>query len=444
MKKLLLCLTVSLVLGSVGVFAEESSPRAVAEKAYRFGFPLVIMDITRQVQTAPVGLNRLSHARKFPDATYTDFVSPNADTLYSIAWLDLKHSPVIFTVPEMKDRYYLMQFMDAWTNVYASIGPRTTGNAAASLFFTGPDWKGEVPEGMVHFPCPTNMSWLLGRIRANGPEDCKAVNALQDRFELEAIVPKKTDTAPVVDRKTPPIVQADALDAEEFFCRLNRLMADNPPAAADAPVMKEFQRIGVAPGRPFDPKSLPPDVWEEIQKGYADGKTNILKAPYGIPAGDWIVMPENIARFGTDYTLRILVARMGIGANLREDAIYPAGVKDSDGNPLNGKHRYVVRFEKGQLPPVRAFWSLTVYNADHFFVDNPIDRYALHGNDPLRYDADGGLSIYVQHESPGKDKESNWLPSPDGKMSLILRLYWPEESILDGSWSTPSLKRIDE
>lgn len=440
------------LFGSSGVLAGEPSVAAIAEKAYVFGFPLVIMDITRDVQTDPTdgseksgGTNRVSHIRTFPDPAFHDFVTPNVDTLYSIAWLDLKHSPVVFSVPEMGDRYYLMQFMDAWTNVFASIGPRTTGSKPDRFLFIGPDWQGEVPDKMTHIASPTNTVWLLGRIQTNGAADYKAVHALQDGFTaMPLVADKKPSKQPKpVDTKTPPIKQADALEAVEFFSRLGMLMKDNPPSAMDAPFLKELESIGIKPGTPFDPQSLAPATWKEVQQGYAAGKRNILKIPYGIASGNWFIMPENIGRFGTDYTTRTLVARMGIGANLREDAIYPFANKDAEGNELNGKNKYEIRFAKNSLPPVRAFWSLTVYDDEHFFVVNPINRYALHGYDPLQYDPDGGLTVYLQRESPEKDKESNWLPAPEGKMNVILRLYWPEKVILDGKWPMPELRKVD-
>jgi hypothetical protein len=250
---------------------------------------------------------------------------------------------------------------------------------------------------------------------------------------------------PAVDAATAPVVQMDGMEAEDFFTALCAEMAANPPSTSDKSILDTMAEIGLAPGV-FDRSAIPADTWEAIKKGYADGHAFVIEmstGPLGHANGVWNVMPDDIGNFGTDYDLRAAIGRVALGANRREDAIYPATRKDAQGISLNGSRQYTIHFEKGQLPPVKAFWSITMYNDRQFFVDNPIDRYAIGDRDAMHHDKDGGLSIYVRRDSPGKELESNWLPAPEGDFNLIMRLYWPEASILDGSWPMPALVTED-
>ncbi len=230
------------------------------------------------------------------------------------------------------------------------------------------------------------------------------------------------------------------MDAATFFGRLADLLKDNPPAEADKPMVEKLARLGIAPGR-FEPRNA-----KALERGAAAGWQMILaeaRKPQGKVVNGWDVM-GNIGRYGTNYPFRAVVALVGLGANLPEDAVYPHAKVDSDGKPLTGANRYVVHFPKGQLPPVGAFWSLTMYNAKQAFVDNPIDRYAIGDRDKLKFNEDGSLTLYVQHESPGKEKESNWLPAPKDSFNLFMRLYWPKKEILDGSWKPPAVTKVVE
>ena len=235
------------------------------------------------------------------------------------------------------------------------------------------------------------------------------------------------------------------MDAATFFARLNALMKDNPPAAADADAMKRFAAIGVAPGKPFDPAKLDPAVAKGIESGCPcrTGEDRRRGQEAAGKDGQRLVGDDRkIGRYGTDYLFRSIVALVGLGTNLPEDAVYPLTRVDAEGKPLTGANRYVIRFPKGQLPPVGAFWSVTMYNSKQAFVDNPINRYAIGDRDKLKFDDDGSLTLYVQHESPGKDKESNWLPAPKDEFNLIMRLYWPKKEILDGTWKPPAVERV--
>jgi hypothetical protein len=436
--------------------ATESDSFKAAADAYTYGFPLVLMDVTRRVQSAAVRqttgrgvANQFVHSRAFPDYNFRRVVSPNADTLYSGAWLDLKKGPVVLSLPETGKRYYLMQMMDAWTNVFACPGTRTSGAGKGDFAIVGPDWKGKLPDGVKEIRSPTNMVWLLGRTQTNGKADYEAVHAVQEQYKLTplsswkkaAAPPDETPAESAVNTLTPPNKQVAAMSAGTFFARLNALMRDNPPSDADAPALKRFAAIGVAPGKPFDVSTLDPGVARDIERGVRAARESILTQtlkPQANRVNGWNLQ-TGLGRYGTDYALRAATAQAGLGANLPEDALYPWTRVDADGRPLTGANRYVLHFAKGQLPPVSAFWSVTLYNPEHFFVDNPIGRYAIGDRDPLKFDEDGSLTLFVQHESPGRDRESNWLPAPEGEFNLIMRLYWPKNPAADGTWKPPAV-----
>ncbi len=438
----------------------EAAARALAVDAYLYGYPLVIMDVTRQGFTAvpkaegmKAPVNQMLHIRAFPDYTFTDVVSPNADTLYSTAWIDVKAEPIVLSVPALAKRYYLMQLMDAWTNVFASPGTRTTGSGKGDFAIVGPGWTGTLPTGVTELKSPTNMVWLVGRTQTNGKGDYAAVHAVQDQYKLTPLSafgkphtpPAAVPVAPGIDVKTPPVEQVARMDARTFFGRLNALMQDNPPAAADAPALARFAALGVGPGKRFDPTALSSPVAKAVEEGVRAGQARLgeeAKKPHGTMVNGWSVLPSNTANFGTDYSFRAVVALLGLGANLPVDAIYPHATVNADGQPLSGANRYVIRFPKGQLPPVKAFWSVTMYNAKQAFVQNPIGRYAIGDRDKLKSAPDGSVALYVQHESPGKDKESNWLPAPSDSFNLFMRLYWPGEAIVDGTWKMPPVEKV--
>ena len=445
---------------ATGQTAAQDGMQGVVTDAYLFGYPLVMMDVTRLVSTgvpkvdgAKAPVNQLNHLRAFPDYTFTDVVSPNADTLYSLGFLDLKAEPMILSVPAVGKRYYLMQMVDAWTNVFASPGTRTTGGGKGEFAIVGPRWTGTLPAGVKEIKSPTDVVWLIGRTQTNGKADYAAVHAIQDQYKLMPLsawgkpytAPANVPVPPGIDVKTPPVEQVARMDAPTFFGRLNALMQAHPPASADAPALARFAAIGVAPGKPFDPKSLDPAVASAVEQGVKAGQARLIaeaKKSHGTKVNGWDILPANTANFGTDYTWRAVVAMVGLGANLPADAIYPHAIVDSTGQPLSGANRYVIRFPKGQQPPVNAFWSITMYNAKQAFVQNPIGRYAIGDRDKLQVAADGSVTIYVQHDSPGKDRESNWLPAPPDSFNVFMRLYWPTQAIIDGTWKPPPVERV--
>jgi hypothetical protein len=437
----------------------EAEARQLGIQAAVYGIPLVLVDVTKQVQTnatAPehngrAPINQFSNFLKYPTAAYRDVVRMNVDTLYSFAWLDLSKEPLVLSVPDTHGRYYLMPILDAWTDVFASPGKRTTGTKAGDFAIVGPNWTGTLPAGMMELKSPTNTAMIVGRTQANGSADYAAVNAIQKQYRLTPLsafgkpyTPPAGVLDPQIDMKTPPVDQVNRMSTEMFFNRLATLMASNPPAAADAPMLAKLARIGVVPGRAFNMSTLNPAVAKGLDGSVqaAVAKMGAAAKEIGTPANGWRVMPMTLADFGTDYELRGEIALVGIGANLAKDAVYPTAFVDGDSQPLTGGNRYVLHFDKGGLPPVNAFWSITMYDAASFLAANTINRYNIAGWMPLKYNPDGSLDVYLQHDSPGSQKESNWLPAPEGPFNVTLRMYWPKESVLDGSWKPPAIQKV--
>lgn len=437
----------------------EDEAAQLAAEAYLYGYPLVLMDISRQVMTAvpkpDIGrapANQFNDSREFPDPSFTDVVSPNADTLYSMAWLDLSKQPIVLDLPDVGDRYYLMQMMDAWSNVFASPGTRTTGNRKGSYAVVGPSWRGPLPAGVQEIKSPTDMVWIIGRTQTNGKADYPAVRAIKKQYRLiplsawgkDYAPPAEVPVNPAVDARTAPVEQAERLDAAAFFGRLATLMKGNPPAAADKPMIDKLGRLGIVPGKDFPRDVLSPEISQGLSAGVRMARASLAaegKSLNGVARVNGWSISRDVGRYGIDYRHRALIALVGLGANLPDDAIYPITGVDGDGTTLNGSNNYVIRFPKGQLPPAKAFWSLTMYNAKHFFVANSIDRYAIGDRDRLKFGDDGSLTLYLQHASPGKEEESNWLPAPKGDFYLMLRIYWPQPQALSGAWTPPPVTR---
>lgn len=424
----------------------------IAAGAFLFGYPLVLMDVTRAValnKDGPSGrasLNTLSHLRSFPDASFREVVSPNADTLYSIAWLDLTSEPIVLGLPESGGRYHLMPLLSAWTDVFASPGTRTTGDRGGAFAIAGPRWRGELPAGVREIRSPTAMAWLIGRTQTNGSADYESVRRFQDALSLvplsswgkEYVPPPPPAPDPRVDLVTPPPEQVRAMDPDAYFTRLAELMVENPPARADRAALERFAAIGLSPGS-FEPD---PALASAIADGARAGMSSLVDASARAGAQRGWTLHTGLGSYGVDYAKRAFVAMFGLGANLDEDAVYPHTSVDADGEPLSGEHSYALVFERGRTPPAQAFWSLTMYDEQQYFVENRLDRYAIGDRDPLRFGADGSLEIRLQHESPGAGREANWLPAPAGRFNLILRIYWPEQSVLDARWAPPPVERL--
>ena len=432
----------------------------LAQDAYIFGYPLVTMEMTRRVVTNVASLQgtrgpmgQIIKLRQYPDATFRDVTAPNADTLYTTAFFDVGKEPWVLSIPDMKGRYYLFPMLDGWTDVFQVPGKRTTGTGAQTYAITGPGWRGTLPTGVKEYKSPTSIVWLLGRIYCTGtPEDYAAVHALQDRCALVPLsaygkpyTPPAGTVDPSIDMKTPVRDQVNAMDATAYFTLLAQLMKANPPAAADAPALAKFAKIGLVAGQDFDATKLNADFVKRIPQVAFDRIMLQFKVNKEVKDINGFGYTTKTGLYGTDYFMRALVTAIGLGANRPQDAIYPTSLKDAHGEAYDGANKYVMHFAKRQMPPVNGFWSLTMYDANYFFVANPINRYSISARQNLKTNADGSTDLYIQNQSPGADKESNWLPAPAGKFILMLRMYWPKEkdpSIIDGSWKIPAVRKV--
>jgi hypothetical protein len=432
----------------------------LATDAYIYGYPLVTMEYTRRIMTnvaAPEGnrgpMGQFIKARQYPNASFRDVTAPNADTLYTTAWVDLGKEPWVMSIPDMKDRYFLMPMLDGWTTVFQVPGKRTTGTKAQTYAITGPGWKGIVPAGVKELKSPTTMVWILGRIYCTGtPEDYKAVHEAQDAFKLVPLsaygtsyTPPPGTVDPAIDMKTAVREQVNKLDVTAYFTLLCQLMKTNPPAAADAPELARFAKIGIVPGKDFDASKLRADFATRVPEVGFDRIMLQFKINRAVKHDNGWNFTTKTGLYGTDYLMRALVTAIGLGANRPQDAVYPTSLKPADGDAYDGANKYVMHFPKGQLPPARGFWWLTMYDAEYFFVPNVLNRYSISPRQGLKSNPDGSVDLYIQKDSPGAAKESNWLPAPPGKFVLMLRMYWPSEkspSILNGSWTIPAVKKV--
>ncbi|MFI1916307.1 DUF1254 domain-containing protein [Nocardia sp. NPDC020380] len=423
----------------------STDPKDIAAAAYTFGYPLVLMDVTRQ---AAGPANEFAHALGLPTPTEKSVVRLNLDTLYSQAWLDLRAEPLVLQVPGMDGgRYWLMQLMDVWTNTRhnpSSVHPQTGGGAPYTYLVTGPGWSGTVPDGMTRLDMPTGTAWLLGRVQVNGAQDEPAVRALQQRLQLvplsawqrgERTAPSRPYTPDPA--AVPPPKQVAGMDGTTFFNRMCALMAANPPASEDAPALARFATIGVKPGATVDNSNA-----DALNGAAARAKSGAVgfNLPGSTNENGWSFNTK-IGSYGTDYALRAVTAAVGLGANLPEDAIYPSvnGKADDNGTPI----RYRLHFPAGQLPPVDAFWSLTVYDADSYLVPNAADIDSVGHLVPVVKNADGSVDLAVQSADPGNSvPQGNWLPIPaTGTFSLSMRLYAPQQQALNGDWKPPALTK---
>lgn len=307
---------------------------------------------------------------------------------------------------------------------------------------------------MTEYKSPTSIVWVLGRIYCTGtPEDYAAVHKMQDAVSVVPLssygkpyAPPPGTVDPSIDMKTAVRDQVNSMSSAAYFNLLTTLMKDNPPAKADAPIIARMAQLGIVPGQAFDFGKLDPQVQKALQDVPKAGFEKIMAhfKTAGTVENGWLFTTKT-GLYGTDYIQRALVTAIGLGANRPQDAVYPTSEKDAEGNPYDGTKKYVMHYDKGQMPPVDGFWSLTMYNAEYFFVANPLNRYTLSARNDLKKNADGSVDLYLQNEKPGPGKQSNWLPAPAGKFIPMLRLYWPKEtppSIIDGTWKIPAILKV--
>lgn len=426
----------------------------LSREAYTYLYPLVTMEATR-LQSSNVAVaegtkapaNRFAHFRAFPTAEFRTVVRPNFDTLYSLAWLDLNSGPQILHVSDTADRYFMLPLLDMWTDVFANPGKRTSGTGEQDYLVAERGWIGEVPAGLTLIESPTPHAWLLGRTQTNGPADYAAVTKAQDGYTLRPLDPTNITAPqvdPTIDMTTEPLQWVHGLSAVDFFSWGAKLLAVNPPHATDASVLYRIANIGIVPGKQFDASKFSADQVSELEAGAIEARQEFLKVlpTLGVFKNGWSSNVQTMGVYGNFYLKRAIVTLAGLGANPPEDAVYPLLVADADGDKPVGEQNYVVHFAKNELPPVQAFWSLTMYDDEGYQVANELDRFAIGDRDDLRYNDDGSLDLYLQHANPGADRESNWLPtSESGTLGVTMRLYAPKAEILSSDWNPPAVKK---
>jgi len=454
----------------VGALSEQEA-QSIAADAYVYFYPLVTMDVTRKQFTniepgKELGkgpMNMFNNVPEYPPANFKGVVRPNFDTLYSIAYLDLTKEPMLISAPDTGGRYYLLPMLDMWTDVFASPGWRTTGTEAATFLVAPAGWRPDLRERVVEefklpkdvqrIEAPTPYVWIIGRTKTDGPADYAAVNKIQAGFKVTPLshwgrAPARAidvSIDPSVDMKTPPKTQVDTMSGARYFAYAAELMKVNPPHATDQPIIAQMKRLGIEPGKSFDIEKASPVVKKALEVAPEAGqKLMEWKLPtLARVANYWSMNTDTMGVYGNYYLKRAIVSQVGLGANLPEDAIYPLNLGDQNGRPLDGTNKYVLHFDKGAAPPVNAFWSITLYDPEGFQVANSLNRFAVSSWMPFSYNPDGSLDIYFQNESPGANKEANWLPAPKGPFNLTMRLYAPKSEALTGKWNPPAILKTE-
>jgi len=438
---------------------DEQQAYEIGIEAYTYLYPLVLMDATRrQAVNVEAGkafgrgpMNTFTHVPTFPPADFRDVVRPNFDTLYSTAWLDLTKEPMVVVAPDTQGRYYMLPMLDMWTDVFACPGKRTTGTGAGRFAVVPPGWQDRLPEGVQRIDAPTPYVWIVGRTQTNGEKDYGAVHQVQAGYTMTPLsqLGKTSQSVratidPTVDMKTPPMTQVDGMVAGKYFGYAAELLKVNPPHITDQPIVARMRRIGMEPGKSFDLGKADLAVKRALERAAPDAlKAMRAKIPtLARVVNGWQMNTDTVGVYGNYYLKRAVVALIGLGANLPEDAVYPLNIGDADGKPLTGANQYVLHFAQNEIPPAQAFWSVTLYDEHGFPTANDLKRNAIGDRDALKFNADGSVDLYIQHASPGAEKESNWLPAPAGDFNLSMRVYSPKSEVTDGRWAPPAVKKV--
>ena len=446
----------------------EQEAHAIGVDAYLYFYPLISFDVTRLYSTnvepdkeplkAP--MNTFANAAAYPAGDNKFVVRVNFDTLYSIAYLDLSKEPMVLSSPDTNGRYFLLPMLDAWTDVFASPGWRTTGTQAQTFLIAPQGWRPDLrdrfidefklPKDTRRIDAPTPFVVIIGRTKTDGPPDYDVVHKIQAGYKLTPLSqwgkppqPIAVKIDPAIDMKTPPKAQVDSMPANIFFQYAAELLKANPPHVTDQPMIDQLRKIGIEPGKSFDFEKASPAIRNALVAAREDAQKLM---EWKIPtiariANGWSMNTDTMGVYGNYYLKRAIVAQVGLGANLPEDAIYPLNLADESGKPLDGTNKYTLHFEKGYMPPANAFWSVTLYDSDGYQVGNPLNRFAVSSWMPFKYNADGSLDLYFQNQSPGAEKEANWLPAPKGPFNLTMRLYAPRSEALTGKWNPPPVTR---
>jgi hypothetical protein len=448
----------------------EEEAYAIGVDAYLYFYSLVTMDITRkQLSNVEPGkgfggpMNTFVNIPEYPTAEIRAVVRPNFDTLYSSGWLDLTKEPVIVSVPDTSGRYYLLPMLDMWTDVFASPGWRTTGTAAGNFIIVPPGWRPDLKDRLIdefklpkdtqRIDAPTAYAWIIGRTKTDGPQEYDAIHKIQAGYKItplsqwgKAPEPVQVKIDPAIDMKTPPKIQVDTMPAGKYFAYAAELMKLQPPHITDQPIIAQMKRIGIEPGKSFDLDKVDPAIKKGLERA-PKGAQELMKwkvATLARVVNGWSMNTDTMGVYGNYYLKRAMVAQIGLGANLPEDAIYPLNLGDESGKRLEGANRYTIHFDRGATPPVDAFWSITLYDQEGFQVGNSLNRFAVSSWMPFQYNPDGSLDLYFQNQSPGAEKEANWLPAPKGSFNLCMRLYAPTSEALTGKWNPPPVMKLQE
>jgi hypothetical protein len=473
-----IALSLGLLLGlalTQGAIAQSAPPaiieaqaHAIGVDAYLYFYPLISTDITRLTSTnIEVGkeplkgpMNTFVSAVAYPPGDLKLVVRINFDTLYSLAWLDLTKEPVVVSSPDTNGRYFLLPMLDMWTDVFASPGWRTTGTQAQTFLIVPPGWRPDLrdkviddfklPKDTQRIDAPTPYVVIIGRTKTDGPPDYDAVHKIQAGYTVTPLSqwgkppqPVTIKVDPTIDMKTPPKIQVDTMSAAKYFTYAAELLKVNAPHITDEPMIAQLRKIGIEPGKSFDFDKADPAIRNALVSAREDAqKLMVWKIPtIARVANGWSMNTDTMGVYGNYYLKRAIVAQVGLGANLPEDAIYPLNLGDETGKPLDGANKYTLHFDKASLPPVNAFWSVTLYDTEGFQVPNTLNRFAVSSWMPFKYNTDGSLDLYFQNERTGADNEANWLPTPKGPFNLTLRLYAPQSDALTGKWNPPPITR---
>jgi len=424
-----------------------------ATDVYIYGYSLITMELTRRSFTnvatasptnAPMG--QFANMQSYPAVDDHRVTAPNADTLYSTAWLDVTKEPFVLSIPDMHGRYFLMPMLDGFTNVFQVPGKRTTGAGAQKYLISGPGWDGTVPAGVTHYKSPTGLVWILGRIYCTGtPQDYAAVHAEQAKLSLVPLSaygkpysPPAGLVNPSFNQKSGVRDQVEALSTAQYFSLLGELLKTNPPEMPqDAAIVAEMKALGLTPGLTWDMSKLASSVQAALNVAKPDAVKRIKAfATQGVEiVNGWGILKKT-GLYGDDYLDRAFVTAVGLGANRPQDAIYPFTQAS-----FIGSKTYVIRFNKGATPPVKGFWSITMYDPAYFFVKNALNKQSISPRQHFAQNADGSISLYFSNRQPAGVPASNWLPAPPGKFLLMMRNYWPNPtppSLLDGTWKPPA------
>ncbi|MBP2445967.1 DUF1254 domain-containing protein [Rhizobium leguminosarum] len=437
----------------------ESEARAIAKEAYIYGFPVIdnyrilySYFVDKAGSEYKAAWNTINNTARVYTPDDTTIQTPNSDTPYSMLGTDLRAEPLVISVPDVeKDRYYSLQFIDLYTFNFAYVGSRATGNNAAAYLLAGPDWEGEKPAGIKDIiRCETQIAFLIYRTQLFDPGDIENVKKIQAGYQVQTLSnflgKPAPDQPPAIDFPK-PLSTKEERSSLEVFRELNFVLQFCPTHPSEKELMARFAKIGIGAGLNFDPASLSPAMNNALSEGIAEAWTALAEEKRLI--GEGKIAAENLAGsrdfVNGNYLGRFMVAVTGIYGNSKEEAFYHVHFTDSDGHPTSGAHRYILRMPPGQLPPVNAFWSVTIYKLPESLLSrNPINRYLI--NSPmlpsLQKDADGGTTLLIQHNSPGNALEANWLPVPEGQFLAVMRLYWPKPEVLSGAWKAPPLQIV--